>query len=266
MKLAISNIAWADNEDAKVFEMMKSFDFCGLEIAPSRFVANEPYEIRNVDIAKERLSKIKSQYSLEICSMQSLLFGRIENLFNSVGERNFLLEYTQKAIDYAEEIDCKNLVFGSPKNRVIRDYKIDYGYAIDFFSDIANYAEEKHVFMAIEANPKEYGCNFINTTREAINFIKDVNSPGLTVNLDLGTMLLNKENVENIESYLPFISHIHISEPFLEKIKDRDEHTALASLLNKNGYAKFVSIEMKRSENTLEDIKMTFEYINKIFR
>ena len=44
MKLSISNIAWAAEDDEKIYEMMKEYSFTGLEIAPTRIFPEAPYD------------------------------------------------------------------------------------------------------------------------------------------------------------------------------------------------------------------------------
>ncbi len=44
MNLSISNIAWADENNKIVYELMGKLNYRGLEIAPTRIFANAPYE------------------------------------------------------------------------------------------------------------------------------------------------------------------------------------------------------------------------------
>lgn len=108
-KLSISNIAWTVKDDRNVYELMKQYGYSGLEIAPTRIFPERPYEQN--DAAKEWSNKLKED-GFVIPSMQSIWYGRTENIFNSVEERKALLYYTKLAIDFAEAIGCKNLVFG----------------------------------------------------------------------------------------------------------------------------------------------------------
>ena len=88
--------------------------------------------------------------------MQSIWYGHQEKIFGSKEERRVLVKYTKKAIDFAEIIGCKNLVFGNPKNRDTDDVLGNYPTAIDFFREIGDYALEHHTTIAIEPNPTIY--------------------------------------------------------------------------------------------------------------
>jgi sugar phosphate isomerase/epimerase len=59
------------------------------------------------------------------------------------------------------------------------------------------------------------------------------------------------------------ISHVHISEPYLEIIKKRDIHKELLKILKENNYDKYVSIEMKTVEN-IEDIFNVILYLKEL--
>ena len=186
-----------------------------------------------------------------------------KKFFGSVEERNELIEYTKKAIDFASIINCNNLVFGCPKNRNIQNEN-DYEIALKFFKTIGEYAQQKHTVFAIEPNPTIYNTNFINTTKQAFDIVKDIDCKAVKVNVDLGTIIENNENIEIIEENIHLVNHIHISEPNLESIQKRDMHNKLKDILNKNNYDKYISIEMK-NQNDIENVKDVVNYVKGVF-
>ena len=166
-------------------------------------------------------------------------------------------------MDFAQAIRCRNLVFGCPRNRQIPAPEY-YSQAAQFFREIGDYAAQRGCVIGIEANPPIYNTNFINTTREALQLIKDVNSPGVMLNLDVGTMIYNNESIGMLKGCVECISHIHISEPYLRAIEKRELHRHLASLLHDEDYAGYVSIEMAKSDQ-LELIGQTLAYVKGVF-
>lgn len=261
MKLSISNIAWTSKDDEEMYKHMSDSSFNGLEIAPTRIFTENPYE--KLDFAKIFSEEIKTKHNLQVSSMQSILFGKEERIFGSKNERNLLINYTKTAIDFASMIDCHNLVFGSPKNRIIENHE-QLPIAVEFFKELGDYAFQKNTIISIEPNPKIYGTNFINTTDEAFELVKKVNNSGFKVNIDLGTVIQNKENIKIIIDNIHLVNHIHISEPNLTVIKKRSIHKELAYELKNIGYDKYVSIEMKNTGN-INDVKQTIKYIGEIF-
>lgn len=260
MKLSISNIAWDSQYDKEIYNYMKEYNYTGLEIAPTRIVnCTNPYTKENVEKATNNLKDVE----FNIVSMQSILYGRNEKLFGSDDERKILLDYLYSAIDYAGALGCKNLVFGSPKNRIINDIKKEYRIAVDFFSKLSSYAETKDVIIAIEANPKIYGTNFINDTYSAYQFVMDTACSNIKINYDLGTVIINDEKIDDIEKYFQEINHVHISEPYLDIIKKNTIHKRLFEILQALDYDKFVSIEMKM-QNSVSDIKDVLYYVSSL--
>lgn len=261
MKLSISNIAWTAKDDIAVYELMNKYGYSGVEIAPTRILTEKPYEQN--DAAREWSNKLKEEYGFAIPSMQSIWYGRTENIFNSVEERKALLDYTKMAIDFAETIGCKNLVFGCPRNRNLSENS-DSSIAVEFFRELGDYALEHNTVIGMEANPPIYNTNFINDTKSAIELIKEVNSEGFKLNLDIGTMVQNEESIEELVGNVSLINHVHISEPGLKLIENRELHNKLKEVLVNENYQGFVSIEMGSREN-LDEIESILAYVKSVF-
>ena len=261
MKLSISNIAWAKENDGKAYALMKKYGYSGLEIAPTRIFPENPYD--DLESARKWSEELKKEYDFSIPSMQSIWYGRQEKIFGTNEERSVLSEYTKKAIDFAAAIGCGNLVFGCPRNRNLPE-GLDEGIAISFFKNLGEYAISKGTVIGMEANPPIYNTNYINDTQAALELIKKVDSKGFLLNLDVGTMIQNEEEVEELEGNVQYINHVHISEPGLKLIEERELHKNLYEILKEESYTGFVSIEMGRREE-LEDIDTRLEYIRRVF-
>lgn len=261
MKLSISNIGWEANNDKEIYEYMKKTGFDGLEIAPTRIFPQNPYD--NNEKAKVWSEELNNEYGFIVPSMQSIWFGRNEKLFGTQEEREILIEYTKKAIDFAASIKCKNLVFGCPRNRFL-DNPSDADKGVVFFKEIGDYAFKKGTTIGMEANPPIYNTNYINDTLSAIELIKQVNSDGFLLNLDLGTMIQNNESLGLLIGNVKLVNHVHISEPGLKPIEKRNIHLKLKEVLEKEEYTGFVSIEMGKNDD-INVIKEKMEYVKSIF-
>ena len=136
--------------------------------------------------------------------------------------------------------------------------------AIDFFKTICNYAKEKNVVIALEPNPKIYNTNFINTTKEAFDFVKKINLESFKVNVDFGTIIENKEDLKIIYENIDLVNHIHISEPNLIKIQKRQIHYDFIKKLKDINYSKYVSIEMKKTGD-INDLIDCINYLKEIY-
>jgi sugar phosphate isomerase/epimerase len=259
MKLSFSNIAWTKEYDEGMYSFLREQGFDGIEIAPTRVFAENPYD--HLTQARRFSVELCEKYDLSISSMQSILYGRTESIFGRDFERVTLINYLKKAIDFAEAISCKNLVFGCPVNRA-KPHNAIINLAYEFFSDISAYASAHNTTVAIEPNPAIYNTNFINYTWEAFEFAKSIEH--LKVNIDLGTVIENNEKLNDIANNMELVNHIHISEPNLVIIKNRTLHNELCSVLTNGMYEGYVSVEMKNPGN-IDAVKETAKYIKACF-
>ena len=270
MKLAISNIAWTAEQDRDMYAKLQQYGFDGLEIAPTRIFPDKPYE--HNEEAADFVEQLKKNYGLSIPSMQSIWFGQTDNIFAGEEARQRLLDYTKQAILFAEAIQCNNLVFGCPRNRNIpetqtkAEYLAYYETAVNFFSELAVFSQQHNTVLAMEANPPIYNTNFINGTNDALDIVRTVNHPGFAINLDIGTMIHNEEDTKSIdlEHILPYVNHIHISEPGLKPLERRKLHQEVRDVLQDFDYQKYVSIEMGK-QNDASIVDGCIQYILQLF-
>lgn len=255
MHLAISNIAWNIKEKDKIYKFLNKEKIKGIEVAPKLLLHN----IKNIFKPNKKLIDLHLQelkkYNFKLVSMQSLLFNA-ENcyLFQSKTQRANLIGHLSKIIKLAKKLGIPNLVFGSPKNRVIppnMKYEDAEKIAIATFKKIGKIAELNKVYFCIESNPKEYGTNFLNNIYQTYDFIKKVKSKNIKMVLDTGEILMNS-NHNNIDEIIKkckkFISHVHVSEPYLKPINNKQFVKKLMHTLKKYNYRKWISIEMRNKE------------------
>lgn len=261
MYLSISNIAWSSRHDEEMYGFFSDNGFCGLEIAPTRIFQQNPYD--KLAEANEFSKRLKRIYNIRVSSIQSIWYGITESIFGSDAARQKLVDYTKKAVDFANAVACPNLVFGCPKNRSIPPDVVPGKYlpiTYDFFNKIGKYAAGYGICISIEPNPPIYNTNFINTTSEAFDICKKLNNPGIKVNIDLGTMLHNGEGIEILKGNIDLINHIHISEPHLVLIEKRPIHHDLFEMLRNLKFDKSISIEMS-NQNNIDSVKEAIMYV-----
>ena len=249
---------------------MQKNSFNGLEIAPSR-IWERPYE-QTVSEIKKIKENLREKH-IEIVAFQSLLFGHPEfAIFQDEENRLATMNHLKKNIILAGKLGAKALIFGSPKNRIVGDMLKEKAneIAVAFFRELGDFALKNKTCFCIEPNPSIYGGDFILTTQEAIKLVKEVNHPGFKLNIDLGTIVANNENLElTLIAALPYAGHMHISEPFLEKIeKNENRHKKIKKILNTHGYNLALSIEMKGAGaniSNINNIEDTLNFITSIY-
>lgn len=261
MKISISNIAWFEDNDQEMYQMLAKLGISAVEIAPTRIFPEHPYD--SLERAREWSRMLLDSYGLRVSSIQSIWHGRTERVFLNEMDRNVMIDYTKKIIDFAEATGCSNIVFGCPKNRIVSE-NFNRKTAIEFFRELGEYALAHDCVLALEANPPIYNTNFINTTEEGLKLIGDAASKGFLLNVDAGAMVENGEKVSLLYGHGNLIHHVHISEPMLAAIKPRSIHSDLAGFLRSIDYQGYVSIETGLQDNIGSIIDM-IKYVVSIF-
>ena len=261
MKLSASNIGWTAQQDPEILKLLQSLGFSGLEIAPTRIFPTNPYD--RLGEAAQFAADLKDQYGLSVSSMQSIWYGVTRKIAESAENRRWLLDYTKKAIAFADTVGCTNLVFGCPKNRSV-SAPGDEEILAEFLYQCAEAALPYGVVIALEANPTIYGTNYMNTTAQALELLRKLRHPALMLNFDMGTVIQNEETLDWITADCDLIHHVHISEPRLAPIAERPMHAQLKALLEKAGYEGFVSLEMGKQEDKKEPFR-SLSYVQELF-
>ena len=100
-------------------------------------------------------------------------------------------------------------------------------------------------------------------TNDSINLVKKINNKYFKINLDLGTIIANKENFKLIiKNNLKFIGHVQISSPYLKNLLYyKKKIDVFIKTLQNLGYKKVISFEMlKNNKNNLKVIKKILEH------
>lgn len=270
MKIAISNIAWSRSEDDEIARVLSNFSIGGIEVAPTK-LWDDPL-LQNDESIQSYLN-YWSKKTISIVAMQSLLFGYADlTIFGSSDIRMSTLSYLSKIINLGSKLGVKVFVFGSPKNRLtmgLNKSKV-MDIAIKFFRELGELAYNNKAKFCIEPNSAVYRCDFICTTDEGIELVKEVAHPGFRLHLDAGVMTLNHENCEeSLERALEYMEHFHISEPYLQKIGSGEtDHIRIANHLRKINYNKWVSIEMRDGlgSSNVSVVADSLEYVIEKYR
>lgn len=263
MKLAMSNIAWAPEERLEAYAILGAAGFTGLEVAPGLFFhpAEDPFD-PSEPVARTALAEI-ADAGLTLVSMQSLLFGvGGAALFEGEAPRAAFETGIHRAIRLAERFGIPNLVFGSPLQRRVPEGMVmarALDEAVAVFRRLGDAAAAAGTRIAIEANPAVYGTNFLNTLDQALDFVAKADHPAIVPHLDLGAMHINGD-FRSVAGRLPGLalrlSHVHVSEPDLAPAPaDPGALVPVLGGLAAAGYARAVSIEMKRATDGLAAVR-----------
>lgn len=263
MKLAISNIAWSPSERIDAYRLMADTGITGLEIAPGLFFHGvaDPF-LPDPASAGAALAEI-ADAGLSLVSMQSLLFGVPgAALFGEADARAAFERGMERAIALAGRFGIPNCVFGSPLQRIVPEkmpMERALAEAAEVFRSLGDLAAREGTTIAIEPNPAAYGTNFLTTLAEAEAFVAHVDHPAIAAILDLGAMHMNAQFDEapaRIPALMPRLNHVHVSEPHLAPAPaSTSDLRPVLQALDAAGYRRWISIEMKRPEAGLTQVK-----------
>jgi sugar phosphate isomerase/epimerase len=264
LKLSISNIIWTKGEEhlTSFLENSNSVGFSGVELALSCFWEEPTLSTKSqIQWLKEQLEK----FQLEISALHSLTFTREDlELFGSSKKRFELLDYTKRYIDLANLLECRNIVFGSPKSRKTNGKsKLECDEIfLNFLKNIEEYSS--NVFLNIEPlHPSS--CEYLNTFDEVLSLVQNESFHNIKIQLDVRSFIENGESLEILDSNYEYISHCQVSDPGLKipTFEFSKYHEKTHQILKEKKYAGFVAGEILNRESINEKVflKNTFNIL-----
>jgi sugar phosphate isomerase/epimerase len=227
------------------------------------------------------LAKLNSELQLRhftVPSYQAILFGCPNmQFFGSEMEQVDLKEHMKRVNTLASRISGSGqnpnvrppaIVLGAPRNRLMLGHTESecFDMLVSALKELAEDAWQKRVVLVMEANPKDYKCEFVYTAEQAAAVVRAVGHFGLRLHVDLACMHLAGENIaEIVEKHRDIIYHVHISEPYLEAFAEpKSPHAKFSASLKQNLWfdsnVRF-SLEMKNGENNVERVKTAVSYV-----
>jgi len=267
MKISICNELFEKWEFGKVIEFVSNLGYDGIEIAPFTLCDSV------FDIGRERRKEIReeiSSHGLE-CSALHWLLVKPPGLHISHPDpavRARTAEYLKGLIAFADDIGCRTLVFGSPKQRTIEGVQIYEGWKLaeETFRRCIKALEDRDVKIGIEPLRRNM-TNFINRAEEAARFIEALGSEHIKLTLDVYAMTGEEESpAEAIRRYGRKLVHFHANDDNeMGPGTGGADYGQIARALKDIGYSAYVSVEVFKFEPSPEAIaEDSIRYLKKI--
>ncbi len=262
MKLCISNIAWPEEASDEVADLLREEKVTGIEVAPTKLLG-PPAEATDADIEAKR--NHWQSIGLPIVAAQALLFGRNDLLlFADPQTRRNTLEHLKRVVRGVGKLGAKAQVFGSPKNRFRGSVSMSEAWpiAIEFFRELGEAAVAFDTQVVLEANPVEYGADFLTNTVDTLQLVRDINHPGIALHIDTACMYMAGDDPESLMKEAgALFRHFHVSERNLGLVGSTPfPHEQFARALKSVDYQGWISIEMRAPE------PFTIDAIRKVVR
>ncbi|MFD1677151.1 hydroxypyruvate isomerase family protein [Alicyclobacillus fodiniaquatilis] len=179
-------------------------------------------------------------------------------------DREWLVRDVQEAIDYAQQINCPNLVF-VPGN-LHSDWSIERHRqeAVNSFSAVAPLLEAAGVTAVLEPlNSKvDHRGIYCDTSAEAFRIVEQVGSKNVKILYDIYHMQIMEGNlIDTIRAHHALIGHYHVA-----RVPGRNEPLggevnlpAVLQAIEETGYQGFVGMEYSPTGETIESFKQLRE-------
>jgi sugar phosphate isomerase/epimerase len=254
MKLALSNLAWNNEDSELMFNHLKQHNINNIEGVLTKI---DSWDKISLDTLLEFKKRLDSNHIL-IPSLQSLFYN--VNCKN-ISDEDVFINHFERLIEYCKILSVKVLVFGSPSLRKKVD-KWEESLS-KVFIKLDNLLENTGIEISIEPNSKIYGGDYFFTVSEIVSFIKKNNLKNIKTMIDTHNIILEELNpISELNTYYEHINHIHISENNLLPIKNLNFHLDFSNEIKKMNYNKIITYEVISCNNILESIKLFSEIYN----
>ncbi|MBI4242960.1 MAG: sugar phosphate isomerase/epimerase [Planctomycetes bacterium] len=247
MKFAICNEFCENWNLSHVFKLAADIGYDGVEIAPFTIADS----VSNISMQKRKnIKNLAVRYGIEIIGLHWLFVGpkglSITSPDYEVRKRT--REYFLALIDICADLGGTTMVIGSPKQRNIPEgetFKSAWRFAKNMFLECLPLAEKRGVVLLIEPlSPAE--TNFINTAKEAIRLIEEINSPNFKLVLDVKAMSSENAPIPEIIMHSAMhLYHFHANDANKRGPGFGDiDFRPIIKALDKIKYKRYVSVEV----------------------
>ena len=257
MNFSISNLSW-NCQDEEIYPILQNNNVKNIEISLTKQFGDWG------SIKEKNLIKYKNslkERGFNISSVQSIFYQKDYNLFKKTP---VFIEHFKKVLDYCELLDCKYVVFGSPKIRNPYDLSCEDAEKIfiEAFNQISDYSKE--VIIGIETNPKVYGCKYITDYKKCKQILRKINKQNIKFHLDTACVYLEGDDPVSIFSTEKNnLNHIHLSCKNLQTIYNDRIVNDIVKIAASNSLNSCLSVEMLKISK--EEINLIFQELNNIF-
>lgn len=241
MRLGFSNLIANSLSDSQLQELLSLSD-C-IDWAPS--LTNPKW-----DLVDEN-GKATVATLVPVSAIQSLFFG-VEGLhfMKSDAEFQVMLNHLQFLAKVADVYKAPFVLWGSPGTRNVDLSEVSDELIQQRLHAIYSVFANATTSFLIEAVSPNFGCKFINSSKQLVALTERFSTYNVDLHLDTGQMIDEGLDVlDYIESNIAQLKHIHLSEPdFAYTGKYNDLFADVMSLLTDKHYQGDVVLEVQKVE------------------
>lgn len=272
MKFAICNELFADKALFEGFARAKAFGYQGIEIAPFTLAADRE---KPTDLSSRQRQQIRAEIEKLGLEMPGLhwLLAKTKGYHLTANEaqvRRQTADYLGDLARLCADLGGQLMVLGSPQQRQLPtgvDYQTGLERSVEVLDRLLPTLEKNQVVLALEPlGPEE--VNFINTAAQAVDLIRQFQSPQLGLHLDVKAMSTESLGyAEIILNYRPWLVHFHANDPNRQGPgMGSVDYRPIAAALNQAEYDDWISVEVFDYSPGIDRLAGdSLEYLRKIF-
>lgn len=269
IKFGICNEIFKDWPLEKGFEYAAKVGYDAIEIAPFTIAKH----VTDISAAqRQQIKDFAARHKIAISGIHWVLVQTegMHVTHPDAAVRKHTSNYFGELAKFCADIGGKTIVVGSPKQRNIMEgvsLQQAWDYATEVFREPVMRAEQHGVTICFEPlAPSE--TNFINTAAEAVQFVRQLNTPHFKIVLDVKAMSSEAKTIPQIirESW-PHFAYFHANDKNLKGPGFGDvDFKPIAAALKEVGYKGVVSVEVFNFDEGPEVIATkSLEYLRRVF-
>lgn len=193
-----------NNTSTKLFTRFKQWGFDTVEIAIEDCSHMDPVHVKR-ELDKAGLA----------CGSICACMGPERDLRGTVAQQKTSLAYLQGVLDQMVVLDCPSLVgpvyssVGRADAVPVKEYRQQWKTVVKNMKELCRYAEKRGRQICLEPLNR-FESDFINTCEQALQMVRDVDSPALKLHLDTFHMNIEeKSQARAIERAAGLLGHVH---------------------------------------------------------
>lgn len=211
MKIGMNTTIYRDEPIEKVFSLLKSCRYDGVEIA---WVPREHPMFWGQEIDLNKIQVLVKRLKLDISSICPFYPPALDLACSEEKIRLRAISYVKGCINAAEELGAKIVVVvpSAVFKRSNIPYEEEWKLAIKSLRTVGPYAAKRGLILAIEPINR-FLTSFLNRLDQALKLVKDCGVEGLAVMADLFHMNIEEPSIEKSLSLAKDkLVHIHLSD------------------------------------------------------
>lgn len=160
----------------------------------------------------ERKNVLNIFSSEGLVSSQLLLISTRDTAHSDPSRRDAVFDYMKCCAEFQKELGGRQLLvcWGGGLYELGISHARSWGYMVENIHRIADYCLKENMLVGIELDPHVY---FIcNNTYQLARAIEDINLPNVYTNVDIGHLVITREDPAQLEKLKSRILHVHLSE------------------------------------------------------